>query len=367
MVNRRITACLLGISLIAAGCGDQHIIERTGFIQSTSHDLLPNGKLQYAISLPIANPKIHVSRSFFKTIAENPKEARMMFARQTNLMLVSGQLRSALFGTALAKAGIWRQMDTLIRDPTISEQVKIIIVEGEAGSLLGKKYKEFPRTGQYIDRLIEKEARGNLIPETTLYTFVRDYYDDGIDPITPIIKDTGETISITGIGLFQDGKYVDKINADDSIIFSLLLRSFRHGEINIDLRKTDPKSKVAMLTSLNNTRNIRVSREKNGQTNVSIEVEMKASLLEYIGGLDLSRKSNIRKLEQSISSHISKRAEQIVSLLQKKKVDSLGIGKYVRNSMDYKEWERLDWRNELPKVNISCSIKIKIKDSGFRR
>jgi spore germination protein len=353
--------------LLLAGCGDQRILERTGFIQSASHDLLPDGKIRYALSLPIANPEIKAKSGYLETIADNTKEARIILARKTNLLLVSGQLRTALFGMPLAKKGIWEHMDTLTRDPTISEQVKIIVVNGDADSLLEKNFNEFPRTAQYIDRLIEKEAKGNTIPETTVYSFSRDYYDDGIDPIAPIIKDAGDSIIVDGIGLFRDGQYVDKIGSDESILFSFLLGSFKHGELNVDLSTVEPRSKAVMLSSLNSSRKISVDNGRNGPRNVVINVNVKASVLEYMGELNLGNDADKQKLEQAISDILTKRVEQIVKFLQEKKIDSIGIGKHVRNSMDYNAWKSLYWRDEFSNLNVRCNIKLKIKDYGFRR
>lgn len=369
MAKKRITNFMftLAVLILLTSCGDQRIIDRTGFIHSVSLDLLPDGKLRYALSLPIANQEIKADQGFMRTTADNAKEARIILARQTNLLLVSGQLRSVLFGMPLAKAGVWDQMDTLLRDPTISEHVKVIMVNGTAESVLEKKYSEYPRTGKYIDQLIEKEAKGKSIPNTTIYSFARDFYDDGIDPIAPIIKTAKDSIAVDGIALFRDDKYVDKISADDAIILSFLLGSFKHGELNIVLGKKDQKSKAVMFSSLNSSRNIRVDQGEDGRRNVFFDVRAKASLLEYTGELNIGKEADRRKLEQQISAILTKRAEQMVLFLQENKVDSLGIGKYVRNSMGYSEWKRLNWRDEYSNLTIRCTFHMKIKDYGFRR
>lgn len=362
-----IATALLALLVLLTGCGDQRILERTGFIQSTSYDLLSNGRIKFAVSIPKADPEIHVSREFLTTVAQSGKEARIKLARQTNLLLVSGQLRTTLFGLPLARSGLWDHMDTLLRDPTISEQVKIVLVEGEAHALLKKDYKEYPRTGKYIDRLIEKEAKGHTIPLTTLYSFTRDYYDDGIEPVAPIIKDLGKSIGVHGIGLFHGGTYVDKIKADDALIFAFLRGSFKHGEISIDLAKETKESKTVMLSSLNSMRNVDVQHEASGHAAVNIHVTVKVSVVEYIGDLSLGNDAQRQKLEQQISEIMTRRAARMAKFLQDKKVDSIGAGVYVRNSMSYRAWKKLNWYEEFPKVNLQCKVTVKIKDYGFRR
>ncbi|MGO4699562.1 Ger(x)C family spore germination protein [Paenibacillus sp. 2TAB26] len=366
MINNRAWLWILA-TLVLTGCGDQRILENTGFIQSTSYDLLPDGKINYGISVPIANPEIKTSRDFISTEAKSSKEGRILLAKKTNLTLVSGQLRTTLFGLPLAKKGIWEFIYTLLRDPTISDQVKVVVVDGNAKNLLEKNYTSYPRTGKYIDRLIQKEAKGQTIPLTTLYSFVRDYYDDGIDPIAPLIKDAGESIVIDGIALFKDDKYVGKIKSEDSLIFSFLLDSFNHGEINIDLIEEESlDSKTIMLNSMNSTRKVYVKHENDGQTSVFINVDIKASILEYIGELMMSNDSERKKLELDISNILTQRAEGIIKFLQEKKTDSLGIGTYFRNSMTHYAWKDISWNDQYPVLNIQCKVNIKIKDYGFR-
>ncbi|WP_159882452.1 Ger(x)C family spore germination protein [Paenibacillus puerhi] len=367
MINNRAYLWIFVTFVLLAGCDDQRILEKTGFIHSTSFDLLPDGKINYAISVPIANPEIKTSREFLSTVAKSSKEGRINLAKQTNLTLVSGQLRTALFGLSLAKKGIWDYMDTLMRDPTISEQAKIIVVNGDAKSLLERNYRSYPRTGRYIDRLIQKEAKGHAIPLTTIYTFVRDYYDDGIDPIVPIIKNAGETLAIDGIALFKDDKYVGKIKSEDALIFSFIYHSFKHGELSIDLKEEELQdSKTVMLSSLNSSKKVDVKHEESGQTKVIIHANVTASILEYVGELKLSDDASRRKLEREISDIITQRAERIIKYLQDKKTDSLGIGTYVRNSMTYSGWKETSWHDKYPNLNVQVKLNVRIKEYGFR-
>src|SRR5690606_15864246 len=144
-------------------------------------------KILVSVTLPKSNPETgKVESENLYAIAATSKEARLKFAMQTELFLVSGQLRNALLGLDLAKKGIENYVDTLLRDPEISPRVRITVVNGNTHDLLFKKYPQHPRTGQYIDRMIAKESRVHAIPSITLHHFARDYYDEGIDPVVPM-------------------------------------------------------------------------------------------------------------------------------------------------------------------------------------
>lgn len=364
---RRLLPALL-IVLLLCGCKETRILERTGFIQSIGFDLLRNGKLRVGVGLPSSDPAIKAEREYLETTeGKTHKDSFIYLARQTNLLLVSGQIRTILFGADLAKKGVWNYMESFKRDPVMSEKAKIIVVEGEATNILRKDYKSHPRTEKYIDRLVEKMIKVHGVPEVDMYTFARDYYDDGIDPVAAQIKDNGSSIKISGIALFRDDKYVTYVKVDDSIIFGYLYGPVVRAEMNIDLSKQSNKSQSVMISSMSSSRKIRITHDADGSITAHIFVKAKASVSEYIGELQIYEKSGRSKLEQEISTVLQQRADRLVTFLQDNNVDNLGIGSYVRNSMSHKAWKELDWRKVYPKIKVQTHFKMTINDYGFRR
>ena len=359
-------ACLLLLLCLLplAGCGDQRILEDLGFIQTTSYDMLPDGNLAISVSIPQADPETSAKREVLTATAKSSKEAKMIMSRQTGMLLVSGQLRNVLFGRSMAEHGLHGHLDTLYRDPAISSQVKISVVEGNAGELLIDDYKQHPRTGRYIDMLLEKEALGQTIPKVTLFNFARDYFDQGVDPVAPMIKKHDKNyITTNGIALFKDDRYVAKIEPQDALIFSFLKGKFREGQLNIDLSAGD-KNEVVMFSSLISSRKVKVVRGDRGIDKVIFNVKVSGSVLEYIGDARLSNDRERHELEQRISQYISKKADAMVSLMKQHQIDNLGIGRYVRNRIGYEQWKRMDWRQELQKLQVECLIDVHIKEYG---
>lgn len=363
-MKKAILCVILCFSLTASGCAaDSRILEDLGMVQTTSYDLLPDGMLSITASIPMADPEASAKREVLTVVAENTKNGRIKMSRETQLILVSGQIRNALYGLSMVKNGIYRYMDTLIRDPSISPELKISIVEGNAGELLRKDYDQHPRTGKYIDHLLEKESSWQTIPRVTILSFLRDLFDDGIDPITPIIKDMGNSIKINGIALFQDDRYVAKIPADDTMIFAFLKGSFKEGEINVDLSENGDKKEYAMLSSLVSGRKLKVSYH-NQQIKVRCEIKIMCSILEFLGDLEISNEQDRNKLERRISDKLTRKADSMIALLKQHKVDSLGLGSAVRNKIGYSNWKKMNWREEFPHVEVENKIKVVIKDFG---
>ncbi|WP_364146977.1 Ger(x)C family spore germination protein [Paenibacillus sp. LPE1-1-1.1] len=356
--------------LILLGCNDQRILEKQGFIQTAGYDLLRKeektgeDELLVSVDIPKADPEGQMRRETLSVLAHSGKEAKIKFSEQTELSLVSGQLRDTLYGIKLAKSGIWEHIDDLIRDPSLSQNVKVVVVNGVAHDLLVKNYPQHPRTSQYIDRMLEKEAASNQIPVVTIYDFTRDYFDDGIDPVAPIVKESTKNITMDGIALFKKDRYITKIETEKTLIFAFLRHNFRKGEISIDLGKAKDRIERLLLNSINSHRKVHVKRMKDKSFAVEIQLKIEGAVLEYTGEHQLSKDKDRREVEKLISEYIVHEADAMIKLMQKNKVDSLGIGKYVRNSLSYEEWQALDWDEVYTNLEVRCTAKVVIKDFG---
>ncbi|NBD27531.1 Ger(x)C family spore germination protein [Paenibacillus glycinis] len=367
MRNARWRRLPLPLLLIAAfalgGCGDQRILERIGFIQSTSYDLMPNGELKIAVAIPRLEAESNEKREVLSTTAPTSKQARIKMSRETSLQLVSGQLRVTLLGRSFAEAGIGNQLDTQIRDPAISPLMKIAVVNGDAEQLLNQRYSQHPRTDRYIERILEKEAGTHAIPKATLHQFVRDYYDDGIDPVAPMIRKAGKNIVIDGIALFRDDRFVYRLPPQDAMIFAFMRSRFKQGEIGINLQHQGAPREAVMVTSLVSQRSVKVSGSGPGTT-VTVRVALDGTVLEYVGGLKLGKPKDLRKLERKIEAYVSGQAEAMMKNMQRAGADGIGIGAYVRNSMSYADWKRTNWRELYSQIDVRCKVKMTIKNVG---
>jgi spore germination protein len=382
MHNRLVRVVMIVILLgVLAGCGDQRILEKQGFIYSVGYDWLSKGKsaegsvpgnkvkkdqLSVTVWLPVVSAESGRQHPLIlQTVASTGKEGRFRLAKQTELSLASGQMRTALFNLQLASRGIMPYLDGFMRDPAVSQRLKIVVVDGTANEMLKKEYPSHMNTGPYIDHLLEKEVMNNRVPESTLYSFMRDYMDDGVDSVAPIIKQQGTHIEASGIALFDGDRYISRIDSDQTLIFAFLKGSFKYGEINIDLADQERKGEKAMFSSLAGNSKVKIKTlpgERLYRADISIKIH--GILLEYLGDLQLNMESDKERLEKAIAAHINNEAESMVKELQKLGVDSIGIGKHVRNSLTYKEWKNIDWKAVYSNMDIRCNTKVTIQSVG---
>ncbi|MFB4165259.1 Ger(x)C family spore germination protein [Alteribacillus sp. JSM 102045] len=355
------------ITVVLIGCNDQHIVEDVGFVQALGMDKTEKeDKFLVSAIVPQIEPDAENEREFLTTVSDSDKEATLSLSRQSNREIENGQLRNVLFGKEAAMKGIAEQIKTMNRDPIFGTRVKVSVVNGQAYELLSKPYTQHPQVSVYLDALLEKESKLQMTAETRLHQITRDLFEEGIDPIAPVIKIGGDKIVLDGIALFDDDKYVDKINPVDARIFFFLHGSFSAGAVHLKLDEKVNGGKVQLLfDSIRNKRNVKVKKAASPENiKIDVEINIKGALLEYNGPLDITKNQDLRTLEKQLGKSVEKRAEDIIQKLQAKQVDSLGIGKKVRNSLSYDQWNRLDWQEIYPNIDIVPHVKAEINDIG---
>ncbi|MCT2537267.1 Ger(x)C family spore germination protein [Aquibacillus koreensis] len=369
----KIVAVIFFVTLIT-GCTDKRIIEEIAFINLMGLDLVnkedyeKNRHLLVTASIPQIDPAAEAKRELIFTNAKSDKEAMLNLSRKTNRTIVSGKIKVILFGLDLAKNGLNENLDTFERDPIFGRQVKIVIANGLAHDVMKPEFAEKPRPSTYIDKLIEKETKMNSIPEALLFQFQRDVADDGKDPAAPMITYADNEVKIDGIALFQNDKYITKLEPDMSRYFFFLNGDFSAGAINLSFEEKGKESPVQfMYSALKNSRDIQVKVNKQEEIDVTLTVNIVGSALEYNGNMDLGKAEDQLYLEKKIEENIEKKSIEIIKTLQTNKVDSLGLGRYVRNKLAYEKWKSMDWQNEVyPNINIHVEVDAKIKDYGLR-
>ncbi|THF73293.1 Ger(x)C family spore germination protein [Cohnella fermenti] len=361
---------VVALSWLLAGCGDQRVLEKMGFIRTVAYEL-PDGeedegkkeKIKFTISIPKLNQKESI---LYTTIAKTAREARIDFDRQNDRRIVNGQLRQALFGESLAREGVWEHIDSLIRDPSIGNRVHFLVVEGSAENLMRRSYPQGGTAGEYIDNLIRTETGTLNMPDTNLYSFTRDYYDDGIEPIAAIIRGNPGSIEFSGIALFLKDKMVGKVPPDDMPYFGAMYGKVKSGDLFMDFKGEQYSSDASSMLYFSSTRKVKVNAPPSelAGPKVTLKLSLIGSILEYFGPSGISNADQQVRLESEIAMLVKEKCEELVRRMQKAHADAIGIGQYVRNAMPYSEWRKLDWAETFSRADIDVQVKVRIKNAG---
>lgn len=356
------------VCFLLTGCSqDQRILERVGYIETAAFDAAPENKLKITISMPLVTQFAKDGKTtdeLLDTVSKSPKEAKALLSLRTSRIIVSGQIRTFMIGEELARRGFWEQMDTFLRDPSISIRTAMVVVEGQAGQIISQEYPRHTKTANYINKLLQKEFNKQSVPRTALYQFSRDYNDDGMDPIAIMVKEQEKDITISGIALFRDDRMVAKLPWKDVYLFSLLYQNLSEGEFS--LTSENPSLEAISFRAVKSKRRIEVTKGSSGEYEANIYLKVEGGVDEYIGDANLSTPDRL-KVEKLISEIIASEGLRLIKTLQQHRTDGIGLGKYVRNSMSYKEWKQTDWENlfsQIP-VHVHCSFYMKNFGSYF--
>ncbi|MEC0242234.1 Ger(x)C family spore germination protein [Paenibacillus dokdonensis] len=356
---------LLGTALQMTGCNkSQRILEKLAIDHTIGYDLDEEQKLN--VTAAIINQGeggSEVKQELITAEADSSKEAKIKLSRQTSRNIVSGQLRNTMYSMDVASQGIRKLIENLVRDPSISPRVKITVVNGSVKELLNSKFPNHPNTSQYVDHLLEKNWKNQNIPQVNIYQFTRDYLDDGVDPVAPIVRKKEDNVIIDGLALFKDDKYVGKLSPDYNMLFAMSRGKYRQGEIYIKLDQNDSDGAV-MLGTVSSDKKFKVWRKRSGGFVVELFLEVKGDIMEYTGNVLLSNHKDIITIEKGISKYISNKMEDMVDIMKDKRADNVGLGKQVRNSISYKEWKTINWDELYPEVTFRCTVNTKIKSTG---
>ena len=355
--------------LLLTGC-EKHIIDKLGMFDAVGYDLSEDREKPFTVTVnfPSVTKQGEFQNKLLSTDAKSSKDSRIKFNHMSNLTLVSGQVSLALFGEEMAQVGVKEILDTFMRDPSLGPRVFFAVSEGKAKDLLMFQPKEGTNSSLYLRTFVEKLNAQNERVNYNTYQFIRDFYDDGIDPILPYFKISDHNINIDGYALFKDDKYIHHLPSHQSAILFALRDDTPKGTLSIEMPKSEDKQEdfpeQLMFNYRKTKQKMDVHNKKNGPISVDIQIEMEGSVLEYTGEKKLDSAKVQKELEKKINEKLIKQSNNLIDLTKELKVDPIGIGSHVRNSMSYQKWEKMNWEEVYPNVEVHVSIEMNFMDIG---
>ncbi|SFG46098.1 spore germination protein [Halobacillus alkaliphilus] len=361
---------------ISTGCIPKSYIERLGIITAIGYDLAGENSLRGTMVMYQFDPSTTRPSQVVTSEATTSKGLRLEANKMTSHRLVSGQVRLKLFQDQLASRGMTKYMDTLERDAKVSDMGLLGVSEVPTADLLKMEAsKEATNSGEYIKKMIEKNIEDNVLPDATLRTFIHDYYDAGIDPTLPMLTTTDGKAVISGQALFQNDKYVTKLSSQDIFYLLLLKNEYKDGQFQLQLpdealkefHKETPGSSAEgpLHVSLHEIdSDLTIDPKKGKPTEQSVNVTIEARLLEITKDVDLKNKKAIYKLEKEIEKKVKSDLEQFLEFLKENQVDPIGFGKIYNAKNRENRVTKENWRQQIPELNVSFDVKMKLLRHG---
>jgi spore germination protein len=348
------------------GCAEQRIIDDLALINAVGYDVTDNEKnpLKLTVTFPIITKDGKYDRKTILVEGKSSKEAKEKVRMKTNLKLESGQMRVSLFGQELANKGMLPLLNSLVRDPSIGTRAKLALAEDEASDILMLQIKNEGQNATYLEQFLTKLNRESLRTNYNIYQFLRDYYDDGIDPILPVFKVEKNNIAYNGIGLFHEDKLIETLKPDEASYLFLFREEMRQGNFVDQIEVGEEEKATIMLNYELKEHQIDILSTSTNPKRASIYIELIGDVVEYTGKDEISDPKIQKKIEKIISKKINQKGKELIEKLQKLQVDPLGINRYVRYKMNYFDWKALDKYQSYQDMNINIDAKVILNSSG---
>ncbi|EJW17639.1 hypothetical protein M5X00_16885 [Paenibacillus alvei] len=335
------------ISIIAiTGCQQKIIVNEAGFIQTITVDVGEKHPFKYGISFP--QESSGNKTLIWHSILEAPdfQGAMNHFNLQTQSQLVVGQLRNILFGEEVARQPV-NAIRHLVYDSKFPLTSNLLMVKGKASGIFQAPKGELNLA---LYQLLMKLHKNKNLTLSSLFNFIRDDLDDGIEPVCSIASFNKNDVRIHGMALFRNGSWVATLPEED-VNFMLTLRSNRMTALLYIPEERMNKQQPLIIENAQVKRKIRVIRT-DPYPEVEITLSIKGattSSLNELGNNNVGTSSNITK-------QLQRKYEQVIRFLQEQKTDCLGIGAHVRNKIGYPAYKGEEWPERFAKSNIRCIV-----------
>lgn len=251
-------------------------------------------------------------------------------------------LKVLLISENIAKDHLKDIIDYITRNPNIRNEFYIVVCNN-TNDILNIKNDNIKIKSKYISNLIKSNYKTNIIQSDKVY---EDFLESIVNPytygITLKIKNDNNDIVIDGISVFNDYKYIETLNNDQSSLINLLVNNCG----NIILNKDNISIKV---------NNIKVKYKIN-KDSVILDIKAYASILS--NDKNIRNEDNFIKLNNEFSILLEDKFNNLLNYLNDNNLDILGIdNKY------YQKYKII--KNKLNDYNIKINTNLIINKKGL--
>ncbi|MYL50592.1 Ger(x)C family spore germination protein [Halobacillus litoralis] len=348
---------------LLAGCWDQENLSDRRLINGISFDLseedpnLIKGGIRALNIQSQGGGKIEVKDELLTTEGPTTDELGHEIKNYVPGRLDVTKTFIIFIGDELSKEGISPLLESFYRGNLGYLPSKVVVVKGKALEVLSINNDESPIAFRVLNGVRSAE-KNTLLPKVTLFTLWNKMGDERMDPVLPLVEKEDDLPKITGLALFDQDKYTGKdLDTKQATLLMLMQDDLGFtGDIFIPYEKNPQKTYRLSIMGLERELNTKVS--KDGTFTSTIDLKIKTE----INGNPL-RDSDLKGLEAHADEVITKRMEEVITILQEVHSDPLGIGMEIASKYP-KEWKRLDWEKEYKEMKIKLDVEVDIEKTG---
>ncbi|WP_245815525.1 Ger(x)C family spore germination protein [Seinonella peptonophila] len=299
-----------------------------------------------------------------ETFSETGSSLTQMIAKlqeQVNRRLFLGHLRVVIFGEDVAKDGVYRFLDLLMRTPDVSRKVKMVTTSGKAKDILNHPIEMDKINSTFIDSMIQTGITFKSMTSTILADLVSDIENKKRQPILNELVMNKKGYRWVGISLFKKDRKIGRLNTIEATPL-LQIREQKFGDpIKINCSTGAGEKGTIEFRPIDIEKDISVI--KNRMVRIAIEIE--GEIVEKTCNLNLSKRQTIPRIEQKIRSKYHELARRVINRAQRQyqtDIFNLGAHVYAFHPGFYRQH---NWSHNFANIPIQLVYKIHIRRFGL--
>lgn len=366
---KKLVIPLILILILLTGCWDQIFVEKTGYSLMIGIEMTDLNKISVTSVMPVIGIENKNKVQVISVACDNIRDSRALSQRLTNQGVAGGKMQELIFSDKLAKKGIHDLLEVFERDPSNPVLAYVVVVDGSPKELIDKtsNLENRPILPVYVHDLLEQNIKQSQLPEERIYNYDIDYFEDGIDPVTPLIKLEGDNIVAEGSALFANDKMVGNIDTRQTELLNIMMGEFKPAGYTFkDAAFSSNDTSESPRSGLNMS-----IKKATPQIDISIEnkipvINVTLSLSGDVSGYkwdDLDEDSEQSKIEETMTKEINIESNDLIKYMQLVGSDPVGFGNMVRVKYN-SYWKSIKWDEIYKEAKIQVKADVTYEQNG---
>ena len=312
------------------------------------------------------NKPVNILKAKGKTVHEALSNMALISPKD----LYIGHNKLFIIDEEVAKNGIEKIIDFLIRQPESHKQFQVLISKSDKASNILEvltPIEDLPAKDILLTLHLASNQKGN-VTEVTYDELLSNIHKEGLEPTIPVIEITksnnnlkkGTDIKLSGMSVFKRDKLIGYLNYEESLGYNLIRNNIKKDVINFKCNGNYGSFEIVSITT-----NFKVDII-NEKPLVNINTEGSLYLSEMNCDLNISKNSERKKLMDIINKKVETIiSETIYNVKSKYKVDIFGFGYYLYQN-NYKYWvnNKNNWDNLFNNIDLKINVNLNITKKG---
>ncbi|MBK1810347.1 Ger(x)C family spore germination protein [Clostridium sp. YIM B02505] len=384
LIFKLISIILISVSLV--GCWGAREPSQISIVTALGIDKEDEN---YLVTVQILNPgSIALSRNSEgtpvttyrmegKTIEEAVRRLSLEIPR--NIFL--GHLRLLVFGEDLAREGIGKTLDYLLRNTEIRSDFYLTVVKGEKATEALNILTPLERipANKIFFSLEVSEKIWAATASVKLFQFIETLQKEGAEPILTSIfvhgnsdvgmnienienVDVPSNIQIGPIAAFKGDKLIGWLNDPQSTLINILIGDSKGFLIMVPWE--DPNEFVNLSTEKLSRKVI--VEEVMGKPKIKVDIKIKASITEAMGIIPVDKPATVTQIEKKTEEYLKLRFSKSTTEIQTQfQTDIFGFGEIIKNErLDLWKSISKDWNKVFPTLPVEYNVKVEVTGTG---